>query len=201
MLPTGRAVDLLHVEGERAPIRATLVDAGNPLVVVRATDLGLTGAEERQELLHMPRLNGATGLLERVRAAGAVKMRADKGLGGKWVTENLRATPKIAWVAPAMSYTHGGGGVVKDSDVDLVGRVLSMGVVHQAFTGTGALAVAVAARIPGTIVAEVLGGADACKGPVRLGHNAGPMEVSLSVYVRVHGSLYVLYRFIPHVGA
>ncbi|WP_446918180.1 PrpF domain-containing protein, partial [Klebsiella pneumoniae] len=44
LLPTGRAVDV--IEG----IEATLIDNGMPCVILRATDLGLTGAESCEVL-------------------------------------------------------------------------------------------------------------------------------------------------------
>ena len=44
MLPTGRAVDV--IDG----VEATLIDNGMPVVVMRASDLGVSGYETREEL-------------------------------------------------------------------------------------------------------------------------------------------------------
>ena len=44
LLPSGAVVDTLEVNGF-GPLRATLIDAGNPAVFIDARDLGLTGAE------------------------------------------------------------------------------------------------------------------------------------------------------------
>jgi 4-oxalomesaconate tautomerase len=44
LLPTGRAVDIIN------GIEATLIDNGMPCVVMRASDLGITGGEEPQAL-------------------------------------------------------------------------------------------------------------------------------------------------------
>ena len=49
LLPTGRAQDALEVAG-LGPIAASLVDATNPMVFVRAKDLGLDGTERPEDL-------------------------------------------------------------------------------------------------------------------------------------------------------
>ncbi len=50
-----------------------------------------------------------------------------------------------------------------------------MGKLHHAMTGTGAVAIAVAAAIPGTLVARVLGGGR--HDEVRFGHPSGTLTV------------------------
>ena len=55
--------------------------------------------------------------------------------------------------------------------IDLLARIFSMGQLHHAMTGTGAVAIAAAAAIPGTIVHRVAPvGSD---GRVRFGHPSG----------------------------
>lgn len=50
-----------------------------------------------------------------------------------------------------------------------------MGVLHHAMTGTGAVAIAAAAAIPGTVVSRVAAaGAD---GRIRFGHPSGTLNV------------------------
>ncbi len=56
-----------------------------------------------------------------------------------------------------------------------------MGVLHHAFTGTGAVALAVASVLPGTLVYELLGGRLTSGEVVRIGHAAGAMVVGASV--------------------
>jgi 2-methylaconitate cis-trans-isomerase PrpF len=41
---------------------------------------------------------------------------------------------------------------VAPESIDLLARIFSMGVLHHAMTGTGAVAIAAAAAIPGTVV-------------------------------------------------
>ncbi|HEX7562432.1 MAG TPA: PrpF domain-containing protein [Bradyrhizobium sp.] len=81
----------------------------------------------------------------------------------------------MAFVAPPAAYTASSGKKIVADDVDLLARVMSMGKLHHAMTGTGAVAIAVAAAIPGTLVNRVLGGA--AQPRVRFGHPSGTLAV------------------------
>ncbi len=152
-------------------VRVTLVTAGNATVFVRAADLGLT-ATERPEDFTVATLE----FLEQIRCAGSVRMGLASSAG---VAHRERpATPKVAIVGPpcAMEDTAGRS---HDSDaMDICARIISMGRAHHAFTTTASVALAVAARIPGTIVHE-LARPDA--NPLHLGHAAGIMPLEAQV--------------------
>ena len=60
-------------------------------------------------------------------------------------------------------------------DVDLLVRALSMGKLHHAMMGTGAVAIATAAAIPGTLVNLAAGGGE--RKAVRFGHPSGTLRV------------------------
>jgi hypothetical protein len=166
MLPTGRPLEGLDIPGV-GRIDATLINAGNPMIFVAAESLGLRGNElqgavnENREQL---------GRCEAVRAHAAVAM----GLATSPEEATLRrpATPKLALIAAPRDYTAAGGREVSATDIDLNVRVLSMGRLHHAIPGTAAIAVAVAASIPGTLVQRVLNGTLAGR-ELRLGHPSG----------------------------
>ena len=141
LLPTGHAHDMLDVPGA-GPIEATLIDASTALVIVRAEALGLTGVELPDTIEAEPAL---TRRLEAVRRAGAAAMGLDP---------ETASVPKVAFVAPpADAPTLNGAGLAADS-VDLSARAISMGRSHRALPLTAALALAAAARIPGTLAVE-----------------------------------------------
>jgi 2-methylaconitate isomerase len=171
--PTGNVVDTLHIDGHGS-IEATLIVAGNPTVFVRAQDLGLAATEAS---VQMAQRAEQLALLERIRAAGAVKMGLVKD--SQEATRNRPATPKIAWVGPPQDYVASSGKAIRQSDIDCVARILSMGKPHHAFTGTGAIALAVAAACNGTLVHA----ASAKRSPVatRFGHAAGVMTVGADI--------------------
>ena len=110
---------------------------------------------------------------EAVRAHGAVAIRLVKT--AEEATATRQHTPKLAFVAKPAAYKASDGKTVEVSSVDLLARIFSMGVLHHAMTGTGAVAIAAAAAIPGTLVHRVApAGAD---GRVRFGHPSGTLSV------------------------
>ncbi len=165
LLPTGRVVDELDVPGV-GRIEATLIDSGIPSIFVTAASLGLRGDETQAEV------NADTGLLARleaVRAHGAVVMGLAAGV--REATRDRPHTPKLAFLAPPADFTAADGRRIAAGEIDLLARILSMGKLHHAMTGTGAVAIASAAAIPGTLVARLRRpGAD---GRVRIGHASG----------------------------
>ena len=173
LFPTGSAIDLLDVPGV-GRIEATLINAGNPTIFVDAEAIGLTGRELQGEV------NGDSALLTRlesIRACGAVAM----GLAATMqeATESRPATPKIAFVAAPMAYTASSGKRVRVEDIDLLVRIVSMGKLHHALTGTGAVAVAAAGATRGTLLARRM--PIATSGAMRIGHPAGMLRVGAEV--------------------
>jgi len=174
MLPTGRLVDTLDVPGV-GRVEATLITAGNPTVFVEAAALGLQGHELQAAV------NGDPGLLARseaIRAAAAVAM----GLAGSAAEASATRlhTPKIAFVSPPRACTASNGKSVAASDIDVTIRMLSMGQLHHAVTGTGAVAAAVACALEGTIPHRMLRpGTDPLA--TRLGHPSGILAVGAAV--------------------
>lgn len=169
VLPTGRAVDELYVpELGRLPV--TLLNAGNPTIFVRAETLGLSGTETQAQV------NGDAALLERLealRAAGAVAM----GLAATTAqaTAERPHTPKLCLFAAPQTYRVAGGKQVQAEELDVIARMISMGRLHHAIPGTGAVAVAVAAALPGTLVHALTG--DLGGRQVRIAHTAGSVAV------------------------
>jgi len=122
VFPTGRLVD------EFAGLQATCADAGMPVVLLRAVDLGLDGAESTEDLEGNRELRGS---VETVRLAAGGAM----GLG------DVRDTtvPKITIVSPPRR-----GGTVTT-------RTFIPHRVHDAIGVLGAVSVAVAVRTPDTV--------------------------------------------------
>ncbi|WP_351125631.1 PrpF domain-containing protein, partial [Shewanella sp. T24-MNA-CIBAN-0130] len=67
--------------------------------------------------------------LEKIRAKGGVAMGIFKDVSEAQSSQHI---PKIAWVAPAQSYTASSGKAVDANDIDLVVRAMSMGQLHHA---------------------------------------------------------------------
>jgi hypothetical protein len=175
MFPTGATVDTLDVPGAGS-IEATLIDAGIPTVFVDASALGLRGTELQRDVNADPQL---LALAESVRARGATAM----GLAARAEAAAARPhTPKLAFVAPPATYAAADGRTVRAEDIDLLARIFSMGPLHHAMTGTGAVAIAAAAAVPGTLVHRRCGATAA--GRIRFGHPSGVMSVGAEAVAR-----------------
>ncbi|MGU7773015.1 2-methylaconitate cis-trans isomerase PrpF [Burkholderia sp. MR1-5-21] len=169
MFPTGNSVDSIDVPAY-GTFEVTMINAGNPAIFIRAEALGLRGNEMQEDV------NDDAALLEKceaIRAHAAVQM----GLAAtpEEVTSRRPHTPKLAFVSAPSEYVASSGKRVDPHSVDINARVLSMGRLHHAMTGTGAVALAVAGAIPGTIVHRLVGGRTIEQ--LRFGHPSGTMAV------------------------
>ncbi|PCF96748.1 2-methylaconitate cis-trans isomerase PrpF [Vreelandella nigrificans] len=168
IFPTGNVVDDLEVPGVGV-LKATLINAGIPTVFINAQDIGYTGCELQEAI------NGdakALAMFETIRAHGALRMGLIKHLDE---AANRQHTPKVAFVAPAASYTASSGKAVDAENIDLVVRALSMGKLHHAMMGTAAVAIGAAAAIQGTLVNLAAGGEE--REAVTFGHPSGSLRV------------------------
>ena len=172
MFPTGHLVDRLDVPGVGS-FAATMINAGIPTIFLNAKDLGYTGCELQDTINNDTE---ALARFEAIRAHGALRMGLIKDLNEASTRQH---TPKIAFVAPAQSYTSSSGKAIDAKDIDLVVRALSMGKLHHAMMGTAAVAIGTAAAIPGTLVNLAAGGGEREKAPssVRFGHPSGTLRV------------------------
>ncbi|MDB5856959.1 MAG: PrpF family protein, partial [Ramlibacter sp.] len=167
LLPTGRARDTFEIDGLGA-VEVSVVDAANPCVFVRAADLGLTGAELPAQMEDQPQV------LAQLHAIGRHALVA-AGLAPDLAAARARSLPLIAWVAPSLAASDLSGHVIAASDADLCVRMLSDGQPHRALPMTGSICTAVAARIPGSVVAECASAAN--REAVRLSMPSGVIHV------------------------
>ncbi len=175
LLPTGHPTDTLEVPGV-GRLRVSLVDAANPVVFIRPADLGLSGLETAD------RVDGDPALLSRIEA---IRAHAAVRIGLKPTPAEATATspgvPKIAFVTSTQPYVASDGRAVAADQIDVVGRIMTMGRLHRAYALTGGICTAVAAQVEGTLVHEAARAAGAGERTVRIGHPSGVLEVGVDV--------------------
>jgi hypothetical protein len=178
LLPTGNPVDKMTVN-EIGEIEYSLVDAANPMVFVRARDLGLTGIETPSQIDKDAKI---LKILEEIRGNAAVIIGAAKNLTD--ALENSPAFPMVAFVAEAQTYNDfTTGDIISEENIDFVSRLMFMQVIHKTYAGTGTICTGAAAKIKGTIVNEVMEAKNRGKDlTINIGHPAGIIEIDVAAH-------------------
>ncbi|PWY77269.1 DUF453-domain-containing protein [Aspergillus sclerotioniger CBS 115572] len=163
LLPTGNVRDML------GGVEASCIDVANPCVFVRAEDLGVEGNLTPDEITAHP---GLLDRLDSIRRQAGVKM----GLADS-LEKVPGSVPKICLVsAPERNARAAEQGQTADQ-VDLLVRALSVGQPHKAVPITVALAIAAAARVPGSTVAREVNEKMIDEAGITLGHASGNLLV------------------------
>ncbi|MGE1195973.1 2-methylaconitate cis-trans isomerase PrpF family protein [Priestia megaterium] len=168
LLPTGNAIDLLQTS--IGIIKASIVDVGNPLVFVKAADIGLKGTELPHEYT-----DKQLKLFEEIRSIAAEKAELapqDKA------TKLSPAVPKMTIISPPMDHRDGTGRDKAASQMDVLIRMMSMQKPHQTLAITGAICTTAAIYTKGTLLSEMVQLKD---DTVRLAHPMGIMETSVDL--------------------
>jgi 4-oxalomesaconate tautomerase len=152
LLPTGNVRDV--VEG----VEVTMIDNGMPVVVMRASDFGQTGKETPAEMEANAELKAR---VEKVRLAAGKLMN----LGD--VTK--KTVPKMCLVSAPLN-----GGAIST-------RNFIPHTVHKAIGVFGAVSVATACALPGSIAAEITGDADYGSRTFEIEHPTGFFTVAMDV--------------------
>lgn len=155
LLPTGSVVDT--IDG----IEVTCIDNGMPVVVIRAEDLGVSGAETPEQLERNVALKAR---VERLR----LQLGARMNLGDV----NNKTVPKMCLVSVARQ-----GGAIAT-------RTFIPHRVHEAIGVLGAVSVATACVIPGTVAAAVAKVSGGERQRLDVEHPTGFFTVDMEVAVQ-----------------
>lgn len=169
LLPTGYVTDTFEIGGKQ--IVYSLVDVSNPLILVAAEDIGLTGTEMPTELDENKK---ASELLEQIRGNAAVLMGFAKNLEDAKV--NSPAVPKVGVFTSPKDYQGISGNIVSAEDMDVCVRILSVFKCHKACPLTAANSVAVLAKLKDSVIDQKLHTASHGDSSVRIGHPSGIMK-------------------------
>jgi 2-methylaconitate cis-trans-isomerase PrpF len=174
LLPTGNVVDTLDVPGV-GRIRVSMIDAANACVFVRAQDVGLTGIE-------MPEALDADGAM--MARLGAIRLAASVAMGiapDAQRAAGKTTVPFVGFVSAPQDAKSLAGDAIRADEIDLTGRMLSNGQTHRALPLTASLCMAVAARLPGSVVHECARATADPDAPLRIGMPSGVLVVAANV--------------------
>ena len=173
LLPTGKAADMLEVPGVgRMPV--SMIDAANPCVFVPAEAIGATATEPPTEIEGNSQLMAK---LEAIRRAASVAM----GIAPDIEKAGNLSVPIVAFVAPPVAMSVLSGRKLAAGDMDIAVRMMSNGQAHRATPLTGALCLAVATRIPGSIPHEMARRLAEGTSQIRIGHASGVIVVDARI--------------------
>ena len=151
LLPTGNVRDV--IDG----IEVTCIDVAMPMIMMRAKDFGLTGYEGRAEI------NAEQGAVRPHRADPAAKPASRMGFGD--VSDKV--IPKVGLLSPPRD-----GGTIAS-------RYLTPHALHAAHAVTGAVCVATACALEGTIAHELAKPDNANPRTIWIEHPSGQVDVLL----------------------
>jgi 4-oxalomesaconate tautomerase len=152
LLPTGNVRD--QIDG----IDVTMIDNGMPVLIIAASDVGITGYESREELDANETLKAR---IETIRLlAGPLMNLGDVA---------KKPIPKVTLVAPPR---HAGA---------ISTRTFIPHVCHAAIGVLGAVTVATAAVLPGSVAYDVANGVDGVSPVLSIEHPTGEFSVELSL--------------------
>ncbi len=171
LLPTGKPQDVIEVPG-KGKFTVSIVDAGNPVVFLKPSEIGLKGTELPTEVEGMP---ATLKLIEAIRsiAAEMIGIVKDRSLA----TSTSPAYPKIGFVSEPQDWVNPEGVQIHKEDVDITARLCSMQKMHRAYMVTGAICTGAASKIPGTLVYEAMSERAHNSDTLLIGQPYGPMEV------------------------
>jgi len=152
LLPTGNSVDTIN------GVECTLIDNGMPVVVMRASDMGITGTESREEL------EANSDLRTKLEA---IRLQAGPLMNLGDVTE--KSVPKTSMVSEA---TDGGA---------LSTRTFIPHRCHASIGVLGAVSVATAAILPNSPAASVATLPEGSRKTLAVEHPIGEMTVVIDI--------------------
>lgn len=181
LMPTGNVADRLET-ATFGWLEASMIDAANPTVFVALEAIGIDGSQSAADLSGDARLMQG---FEDIRIAAAQAMglieSAEEG------RTRLRNLPLVALVAPPRCTQLASGVTLPAEAADIVVRMVSAGQPHKATPLTGAMCLAVAARIEGSIVhraARML----SPTADLRIAHPSGTLTVAADI-AEEHGKI------------
>jgi 4-oxalomesaconate tautomerase len=156
LLATGNARDTIN------GIEVTCIDVAMPMVMIKSADLGLTGYEGRKEFDNST--DAGRALFARIEA---IRLEAGRRMGLGDCTDKV--IPKVGLLAPP-----------REAGGTITSRYLTPHALHAAHAVTGAVCVATACAVPGSVAHDVAKADVSNPRTVWIEHPSGSVDVLLA---------------------
>lgn len=173
LFPTGAKTNIIETDDGRV-FNVSILDTGNIVVFVKASDFSLYG----DELSNTLNDSVISEDIEKLRVKAGILLglfNADSN-----ISPQVNALPKISLVSEPKDYVDQLGSIVKQKNIDIIGRYISMGKLHRAFAVSGSICLAAACKIPGTIPNMVCN-MSSSSNMIQIGHPSGIISVNIEI--------------------
>lgn len=164
----------LYIEIDGKRVQVTVLDATSLYAFIEASALGLNGDELP------PDVNSRKEILEK---ADRVRRQIIHALGSRVPQtkefEDSQMSLRLILVSKMQGYKNWLGSFTEESEGDIMARAFSLGKLHHAIPFTGALCLAAAAKLPGSVVSKV--SRDINEDLIRIAHPKGIATASAAV--------------------
>jgi 2-methylaconitate cis-trans-isomerase PrpF len=151
------------------------VDVANPVVIVNMDDVVPKSAGFDPAAFQSPE---RLSLLEDLRVAAALAMGLVRD--EETARNSMTNLPLVAIVRRPTGYLSTSGLQVESDKIDAITQMISMGLPHKATPLTGAMCLAAASKIVGTIANDVVNRRALDREEFRLGHPSGVLQLTAS---------------------
>ncbi|MDN4527677.1 2-methylaconitate cis-trans isomerase PrpF family protein [Fictibacillus fluitans] len=169
VFPTGNAIEL--IETSFGVLCISIVDVANPLVFVKAADVGLNGTEMPDDY--------STESLAKLEEVRSIAAELCGFCSREEAAHRSPAVPKLTIVSEPTEYIDLTGRKRMAEEMDLAIRMMSMQRPHRALAITGAVCTTAAAYLENTIVSRLVPNLNRT---LRLAHPAGIMETQAELH-------------------
>jgi 2-methylaconitate cis-trans-isomerase PrpF len=145
-------------------ITCTLITGANPTIFVRARDLDLN----TENFIKNDYFHSKENIISKLCEYGSNIMKIENN-----------ASVRVGILFDPVTYIASNGEIVQKEDLDIVSQISTEGRMHHAYTGTGAINLACAARIKGMLVYEMLRGKN--EKLINIGHPQGIIQMNANV--------------------
>ncbi len=152
LFPTSKKQETI----DRYPV--TLIDAGTAMLLLSAKALGLSGREDATRFTPHSRLMDTIEIL---------RIEAGQRMGLGDVRDQV--LPKVALLSPSIA-----GGNIRS-------QYLTPHALHPTHAVSGAIAIATALKIPGTVASEIANPSEEKANEIRIEHPSGWIDITLDI--------------------